>query len=172
MLLYGVLLLTACNTPQQDKIDRMQRQIDELESQKQDQIYNEIVEPPVVPVPSSAPQQPSNALMKAKCIELGQNHPSDFTDKWKDKEHVTYKFYYSPVLDTCIAEMYIDRFVDDEVGSKAALYDILNNGGSVREIISHISWCVDGTIPGYSDQKCTTAAEFAAERKRILPDYY
>ena len=109
---------------------------------------------------------------KIKCNEYGMNHPADFSNKWKDKEHITYKFYYSSVLDTCIVEMYIDRFVDDEVGSKVALYDILSNGGDVREIISHISWCVDGAIPGYSDQRCTTAAEFAAERKRILPDYY
>lgn len=112
----------------------------------------------------------SNAMMKAKCIEIGQNHPADFQDKLNEKDRVSYNFYYSPVLDTCVVEMAVERLVNDDVGNKYALYDILNSGGDAREIISYVSWCVDGTIPGHPDQGCTTRLQYEAEKKQILPD--
>jgi hypothetical protein len=112
----------------------------------------------------------SSALMKAKCLEMGQENP-DFHERRTNEDWIHYDFFYSSVLDTCVVEKMVDRLVNDDVGSWYVLFDMLAPEGSGREIISYYSWCLDGKNPSDPELECKTWEQYQAEKKRIFPDY-
>ena len=100
LILFVAILLSACTT--NEKIEGLEKQVQELEQQQQ--------------------PKASTVEMKIKCQEYGEEKYQDMNF---DDGYSEFRFYYSPVLDTCVGER---EDFGPEAMLKYGMFDMFKEG--------------------------------------------